>query len=67
MKRGLLCVALIFLSLMAGCIIVPLPLPLSDGTTLPAVTPTPTSSTTPAVSPTPAAAQFATPTPVRAP
>jgi hypothetical protein len=67
MKRGLMCVSLIFLSLMAGCIIVPIPLSLSDGTTLPAVTPTPTGSMTPAVSPTPTAAQSATPTPVPAP
>jgi hypothetical protein len=67
MKRGLLCVGFVFLSLMAGCIILPLPLPSIGGDTLPAVTPTPaapaapTVSATPAASPTPAAVQSAAP------
>jgi hypothetical protein len=59
MKRGLLCVCLVFLSLMAGCIILPIPLPAVGESTPPVATPD--------ASATPTAAQSATPVPVATP
>jgi hypothetical protein len=62
--RGALCVCLVFLSLIAGCVIIALPLPFLSSP--PAVVATPMASATPTATPTPVTAQSAAPTPVPA-